>query len=79
MAAKKTPDLDPKMHETAPNEGEHHEGHHGSENGNEKHDLEESSLSQVATEDQEYLITVKTWIVVWVRKPSFLHPHWAHG
>ena len=69
MATKKTTDLDAKMHETAPTDGEHHEAHPSLEDGDGKLDLEKSSLSQVATEDQEYVVTVKTWIVVWVRKP----------
>ena len=52
-------------------EDEHHESHAPLENDNKKHDLEKSSLSQVATDDQEYFVTFKTWIVVWVSGLSF--------
>jgi hypothetical protein len=69
MAAKKAPDLEAKMHETAPNEGEPYEADQASENDGAKHDPEKSSLTQVATEDQEYIVTFKIWIVVWVCTP----------
>lgn len=79
MEDKKTPGLDPTMHEPAAKDGEHYEADPAAENGDAKHDLEKNSLSQVATEDQEYFVTVKTWIVVWVRKRAVLRPLWTHS
>ena len=71
MAVKKASDPDSTMHKKASQDGEHSETQ-VAENGNAKHDLEKSSLSQVAIDDQEYFVTIKTWLVVWVRNSSSL-------
>lgn len=80
MATNKATDVVHQLKPAAHNQDEHHELRPAADFDHPNRDLEKLSsgevtndFSRVATEDQEYFVTAKTWLVVWVRF-TFLHP-----
>jgi hypothetical protein len=66
MVPNKTTDLDATMYEK---QDENREIHPTADNDDEKRDLEKLHTSEAAddaAENQEYYVTAKTWLVVWV-------------
>ncbi|KAK5003666.1 hypothetical protein LTR28_009884, partial [Elasticomyces elasticus] len=71
------------MYEKAPHQGEHHEVHPMAGSDDAKRDLEKTptresnyDLSRIATEDQDYFVTAKTWVVVWAMSLSYAASFW---